>query len=323
MTSFGQLALLVFAFLGMDASDAVRDVDAAGCQWWDYSVSSYGADPWLDCLAPDRRDARNYDMPKSEWRAVAEEAWVSYEPWMKAQVAAERGGWSLWRWSGTCAIPDGADTCEVTEWDPSWRYRYIDDDFEVPMPKLVHGTSAVMKYCGAPAVGCYYSHGYAIIDYDIELIAEGTWVTPDANSLRYEARVIMRTAPKPTRIALATRGGFVHRSTALHLLAQAINEYRSFGPGGVPPVKAGKYTQADLYLYSDASRSLRADKTNPEYLQNEAMGRRGIAFRCLLLDLYRAHTDAVPDDVYSVLNGLCLQYVPDYAMPRDQGTDSP
>ena len=320
MTSFGQLALLVFAFLGMDATGAVQDVDTAGCRWEDYSISVYAIGTWEDCLIPGQYGTHNYDMPKNEWRALAEQVWASYEPWMKAQIAAEYGGWSLRRWSGTCTIPDDADTCEVTEWDPAWRYGYIDDDFEALMPKLVHGTSAVIAYCGWHAAGCYYSHGYGIGDDAKEVIGEGTWVTPDANSLSYKARVITRTASEPIRIALATRGGLVNRFAALQSLAQAINEYRSFGLEETPtPTKAGKYTQADLDLYSSTSQY----SDNPEFVQNEAMGRRGIAYRCLVLDLYRAHTDAVPDDVYSVLNGLCRQYVPDYAMPHDQGTDSP
>ena len=318
MTWFSQLALLVFAFLGIDVSEANLDVDVSRCDWGDFHESHDG---WEDCLIPDRDGSNSYDLPKSEWSALVQEAWADYQPWMYAQLVSADEGWRLRRFTGKCRNwTSAADPCIVDEQNPHWEYNYFDSSFEPPVPKLVHGKSAVKKYCGS-STGCYYRSGFNGVT--LESLDYGWWVTPDASLLTFDVNVVTRVLDETPRIALPTRGGLVNRFTALHLLAHAISDYRDFGVHRtLPPVKAGKYDLFDVDLYSSGSQWLRALESNPEWLQHERMGGHGIAFRCLVLDLYRAHTDAVPDDVYSVLNGLCRQYVPNYATPHEGNSDS-
>lgn len=316
MTSLSYLALLVFAFLGIDVSEGGVDSSRPDCPIIDYSENWYA---WEDCLIPDHHSSSNYNLSKDEWRVLVEKVWADYQPWMRAQLASAHGGWSLRRWHGASPRPRGApDDWTPTEWVPGWDFVYF--DYDAPLPKLVHGKSAVAAYCSASSLACFSPGGWGIhVD---EVVGRGTWVVADGTTLRFDARRAEWTIHQPARIALPTRGGRVNRFTALHELAHAINSYRDYGLyEASPPQRSGNMTNAELDA-RDAARQERYER-NFDYQEKLRTNSHELAFRCLALDLYRAHTDAVPDDAYEVLNGLCRLYAPGYATPHQSNSKTP
>lgn len=329
---FGHLALIFLAFIGVDTSHTVYDIEGQGSLCGTAHLSgSTGADfstepyLWERCVLSPFSET-DFEQQEEWWQRWEQgrtldtdaelEAFVlgvfdGYRPWIRDRVAERFNGFYPWP---RPAVWYGSDPDEPVKIEgiQGWHYAYLADDWE-PKNLAVDFYSSMGEYCVAVNMDCSDGRSFAgtssggplLEGVPIADLGEGTWRLPDTSALSYRSwRYELREWPQAmARISII---GTRSRYAALHELAHFIDGYTNSMPLGLAMPFHG-----DGLDYENA---LRAEHQRRR-VHEGAGGHFEMSFRCLLLDLYYAHTGLIADEVYEPLHAYCVTHHANYARP--------